>query len=63
MDNQHQKCGLCENSIPNFHPLLNHLKIDKGHEYNVCKSCFDKIVDWQREVFSTLFPRKNLKKR
>ena len=58
MNSQFKQCGLCESDITNFHPLLNHLKIDEDHEYDICKKCFDKIMNWQREVFTTLFPRK-----
>ena len=55
-------CGLCDAEISNFHQLLNQFNIDKNRSINICKQCFDKIVEWQKLVFSTLFPTKRTRK-
>jgi len=57
------KCDLCDEEITAFDPLLNSLKINEDRTINICRSCFNKIVDWQRKVFDQLFPRKHTKAR
>ena len=56
-------CTLCKKPIKNYHPELNHLKIDESQSADICSDCIDKIVKWQQSIFAKLFPTKAMKKR
>ena len=58
-----KKCSLCENEISNYSKKFNHLKIDDGHTYEICQNCMDKIIKWQQDKFTNLFPTSALKKK
>jgi hypothetical protein len=57
------KCNLCNQSIKNYDPTFNHLKIDESCAADICQECIDKFVKWQGRIYVNLFPTKALKKR
>ena len=56
-------CTLCKKQIHNYHPALNHFKIDESTSADICLECIDKFLKWQQIVFAKLFPTKAAKKR
>lgn len=57
------KCSLCEKGIKNYSKHFNQLVIDGNHTFEICHNCIDKIIKWQQDKLTTLFPTSALKKR
>ena len=55
-------CSLCKKNINKYSIDFNHLDIDENHSVEICSECFDKIVNWQKNIYATLFPTKTIKK-
>jgi hypothetical protein len=60
---ERMKCNLCEKPIEEYHPELNHLRIDDTHEVDICPECLSKLVKWQGGVITRLFPTSAMKKK
>ncbi len=56
-------CTLCKKSILDYHPDLNHLKINESCEIDICSECINVFMKWQQEKIAKLFPTKAIKKR
>jgi hypothetical protein len=57
------KCVLCNQDIKNYNPIFHQLQIDESRAVDICPECIDKIMKWQGNIISNLFPTKAMKKR
>jgi hypothetical protein len=55
-------CVLCKKSIDTYNAKYHQLKIDDSLSVDLCPDCISKFLDWQKDIFSTLFPTPAAKK-
>lgn len=56
------KCVFCEKNIENYNEKFNRFVISKTKSVDLCLDCIHKLVKWQQEVFTKLFPTNIAKK-
>lgn len=56
------KCVLCEKKIENYSQKFNRFVINDSKTADICMGCIHRLLIWQQEIITKLFPTKVAKK-
>lgn len=55
-------CILCQNTIDNYSPEFNQMKLDDTKTVSFCDDCIRTFMKWQQRLFAKMYPTTYLKK-